>query len=517
MDSIVDNDKTSSISEDNKDGSLPILQINPLTLMISVTPFTPVDDNQENILESMCVDRSQSHSLDATISLSDKKISPIVHMDEHSVAAWVQSTTTGATTSFERSPSLPVSMIDQITTGSRRNSVVSTLNDQQQQQPASVLSDTVSSTISENLSTSTDIQRSFSFPTIDQNYGDEQSRIVEEEEDFSSKFLAVTESEDSEVDKKVKKSPLFEESMKFNTRSPTKEQIKNSLNLSFHASVSCENQNKILHRQRHNSWNKNAHKSSLFQRSRSHKITTQPPPLIHSQISHKQFQTSPSMPTDTKHLSGNKTNQSSSFSDNAFLSTSTTDSPSSSHHLQLVNNTPLCSQFLSIPSSASMLSSDRLTSNISDASGRSGIESSNIQTSTSEAPRTGSIVEENTTDGKHLFFLKQRQHSCASTTSSRTASTESLPTSSSEDETHSFHKKIDALSRGGKLEQTPADQRLDVLRQLMWLLEKRPTIYPRFNLKHLQGTTPVDINKVTLTYPHCVLSFLLGSFIISIK
>jgi hypothetical protein len=188
------------------------------------------------------------------------------------------------------------------------------------------------------------------------------------------------------------------------------------------------------------------------------------------------------MPAHHHHLFplGNQTNQSSSYSDNVFLSTST-------------NNTPISHQFLSIPSSTSILSSDRLASNISDASGQSGIESSNLITSVSEPPLTASIIEEELADGNNVYF-SLKHTSSASTESSRTASTENLPTSSSDDEVNNFHKKLTALNKFPKLPQTPADQRLNVVRQLMWLLEKRPTSNPRLTLgrrKHLQGTTSV--------------------------
>jgi hypothetical protein len=502
MDSIVTNDKISPISEENKDGSLPVLQINPLTLMTSISPFKPVDDNQENVLASTDVTRSQSQSTDVATLLSEKLDQlhiPKLHMDERSIAAWVKSTHIESIVSpIERSPSLPASIIEQISTHSRRNSTVSTLCDQQQQQ-ASVLSDTVSSTISQNLSLTNDIQRSFSFPFVDQyqhdNNNEEIRRIQEENDDnFASQFLPAPESEDSEVDKKIKKLPSFEEPVRFDTRSPTEERSKHSPSISFHASVSLESHRRsILHRQRHNSWNTNKNKSLLNHRSQTHKFSTQSS-LIHPKIIQKQIRTISSMPTGTYSYPGGRTNQSSSFSDNVFLSTSTTNSPSSSNHLQLINNAPMSSQFLSIPSSASLRSS-----NISDLSGQSGIESLNLRTSASEAIHTPSLNEEETLIDKKLFFLKQQQRPRSiSTGSSRTLSTESLSTSSSEDEVNNFHKKLSTLNKAAKLPQTPADQRTDVLRQLICLLEKRPTRNPRLNLgrrKQALGTTSVNTNK----------------------
>jgi len=366
----------------------------------------------------------------------------------------------------------------------------------QNQQQILLPPDTISSTITQNSSILNDFQRSFSFPLVDQHphsENNEEIRFIQEEndEDFSLQFLPVVESEDSEIDKKTKKLSLSEEPIKFNSRSPDEKHPVKSPNVSFHASVSFENHRKLIpNRQRHYSWNKNKNKLSLYQRSHSHKI--------HSQILNKPFLTVSSVPGDNHLFPGHKTNQSSSFSDNVFLSTSTTNSPSSSHHLQLINNNPIHSQFLPIPSSGSILSSERLTSNISDLSGQSGIESSNLRTSASELPRTASVIEEETINGKSVFFLKQ-QTSSGSTRSSRTASTESLPTSSSEDEGNNFHKKLTVLHKVGKIQQTPNDQRLDVLRQLMWLLEKRPTKNPRLNLtprKNFPGTTSVKSREI---------------------
>ncbi|CAF3751451.1 unnamed protein product [Adineta steineri] len=488
MESNIDNEKISSLSEDNKDGLLPGLQINPLSIMTSITSFKPVDDNQENTLETTCIPKSPSQSNENMTLLSDKydqmniqSSSSTIHMNEHSVAAWVQSTTSETVVSpIERSPSLPPTIIEQTLARSRRNSTVSTLCDsQQQQQQASIFSDTVSSTISQNLSLSTDIQRSYSFPIVDQHNNIDE----ENEDDFSPQFLPVPDSEDSEIDKKIKPVPVSEDSSIFNSRSPLEDQPKKSPNVSFHTSVSFEARRKLLchRRQRHNSWNLNKNKSLLYQRSISHKI-----PMVNVQTPNKQFLTISSMPTGIQSFPSNKTTQSSSFSDNVFLSTSTTNSPSSSRRLQLTNTASGCPKFLSMPSTTSMISSGRHTSHISDASGQSGIESSNLRTSPSEPPHTASINEEEDEEGKadrkNLFFLKQQRTSSVSSGSSRTASTETLPTSSSEDEFNNVHKKPDALQKVGQHPRTPADQRLDVLRKLTWLLEKRPTIHPRLNL-----------------------------------
>ena len=502
MDSNTFDDKNPSLLED---GSLPAVQINPLSLMTSLSSYKPVDDNQENILESTGLNQSDQ-SIDVAVSSTDKndskdnnnkKSQMIVHMDENAVAAWVQSTANESITSpIERSPSLPSTIIEQITVRSRRESTVSTLCEQQQQQQQqqlamSIPSDTLSSTISQNLSNSNDYQRSFSFPLVDQHQYEEKNdiRFIQEEndEDICTEFLPVQESEDSEIEKKTKKTATPESLVTFNSRSPIEDQPKKPSKISFHTSVSFDPTRKLVHhRQRHNSWNKTKTKPVSYHRSQSHKI--------HSQINHQSFLATASASGDARlFFPGHKTNQSSSFSDNVFLSTSTTNSPSSSHHLHLTNHPHISSQFLSLPSSASVLSSEILPSNVSDASGQSGIESSNLRTSASEPPFTASINEDDSNDGNY-FFSKQQRTSSVSSRSSVTASTESLPTSSSEDEGNNFRKKLNTLNKFPKTPQTPAQQRLDVLKQLMWLLEKRPTINPRANLiRHqpLQKTSPV--------------------------
>lgn len=516
MDSILTNEKPPpSFAEENRTDLTSSLQINPPSLMTSISTSKPIDDNQENILESTYANQSQSTERTAPLERFDltnsQKILSSIQMDSSSIAAWVQSTTHESLASpIERSPSLPATIIEQIAARSRRESTVSTVCDQQQQLAASSNpSDTMSSTISQNPSTSTEYQRSFSFPLADQHQprDDDTTFLFRErsEDDMPAEFLPVQESEDSELGKKVKQLSPLEEQQLFETQSPiAKPQIRSST-VSFEASVSFESHRKIgFHRQRHHSWTKHPNKSSPHLRHSSHKT--------HSQINPRIFQTSASVPKDHNLLSVNRTPQSSIISDNVFLSTSTTNSPSSSHHLQLVNNGAPCSQFLSIPSSASYISSDQMTSNISDASGRSGIESTNLITSISETPITSSLIEEEINEDDDLFFAKH-QSSSVSTEGSRTPSTEPLPSSSSDDEMDNVHKKLNKLRSKITTPSTPADQRLDVLRRLAWLLEKRPTNNPQRNLahrKHLQGTTTVRrIEFFPFTF-----HFLSGSFII---
>ena len=354
----------------------------------------------------------------------------------------------------------------------------------------------MSSSLSQNASTTTDLQRSHSFPRADQHehYDEEAMQLVND--DFSSKFLPVPESEDSEVDRKSKASP--NESLLFNARSPVaEEQKRNSANVSFHASVSFEAHAKPmsyrqrLRRQRHNSWTANKNESPAVQRFHSHKVTAQ------RALSHSQRLHTPSVSTDPNFRPAMRTDPSSSISDNVFRSISNTNSSSVSQQRPVTTDAFVHPTMASTPSVASVpSSSDRFTSNVSDASGLSGIESSNLRTSASEPPQTASIIEGDTSSQRNeLFARAHRQASSASTGSSRTASTESLLTSSSEDEMHTFHKKLNALNRAKKLPQTPANQRLDALRQLMWLLEKRPNVHPPFNFlpqKTIKEPAPVN-------------------------
>ncbi|CAF1182929.1 unnamed protein product [Adineta ricciae] len=501
-------DSTINNSDDipsKKDESSSTIQINPPSIMTSITSFKPVDDNEENILDTTNIQRTRLESNDRDTSLSEKssdqlnlpKMSANVHMDERAVAAWVQSTTAETVSSpIERSPSLPASMLEQISTRSRRNSTVSTLCDQTQSQLAqtAVFSDTMSSTVSYNLSTTMDIQRSFSFPTVDQhqysNLDNEQNQFISEEneDDITTQFLPVPESEDSEIDKQSEKPLVSENAFLSNKHSSTGEERKISSNVSFHASVSFDPRRKSLHvqRRRNNSWNTNKNKPVSYQRSVSHK-----PALVDPRVNQKQYFTSSSVPSGIQSFLSHRTNQSSSYSDNVFLSTSAISSPLSLHHANLVNHIPVDSRFLAIPSSTSMISSDQQASNVSDASGQSGIESSNLRTSISELPHTASINEEEEEEQQHqgsrakaeknLLHLQPKRSSSGSSRSTQTASTESLATSSSEDRVNNMYKKLDVLNKVGKKPRTPYDQRLDVLRQLAWLLEKRPPIHSRLN------------------------------------
>lgn len=503
MDPSVPRQGTSRIPEETTNESLPPLQINPLSLMTALYPYPPIDDDQTQLLEPTGID--PSGSTDAAMSSSAKPgqlineaIPSTTRTNQHTVAAWVQSTTSETSAApIERSPSLPSTLIDGASDRSRKNSTVSTLCDQLQQ--ASVLSDAISSTFSHNASLSADLQRSFSFPMADPHAHDRESMelVHEDEEDFASKFSAVPESEDSEIERRAKPSPSLNDSMSFATRSPiSTEQNKRSSNVSFHVSVSSDNHpNPRSHwrqrRHRNNSWNNTKHDLSPYLRTQSHRMST-PPFLLRSHAAHQRLQANKSAPATTDRSPNDLTRPSPSLSDHVFQAISTTNSSSVSQRLKSSNPSPGHPQFSSIPSSTSMLSSQQLTSNISDASGQSGIDSTNMRTSVSEAPQTESIIEENVMNGRNISASQYRTRpSSGSTRSSRTASTESLSTSSSEGDMVTFR-------RAKRPSQTPADQRLDALRQLMWLLEKRPTIDPRFNLIHRKNpptTRPVTIHR----------------------
>ena len=517
MDFNVNKTEPSAIAEQNDAESIiPDTQINPLTIMTSMPPFKPVDDNQENLLASIDTNLPSEQSSETPLSLSfiadvsspnifvsssnltDQKLSSNMHMDHQAIAAWVETTTTeSATGTLERSPSLPSTLLEPITTRNRRDSNVSTICDQQQ----SIISDTLTS---QQLSYSNDIQRSLSMPINDQyrRGDDDMDELIlpvneeEEGEDMSTKFLPVPDSEDSEVEKKTKKlSSADEEPITFESRSPTpRESPKKSPNVSFHASVSFEAHTKpsiSSHRKRRNSWNTNKNKHPSFQRSYSSITTTQQPPSLHSQILRKQFRTALSMPVGTHQSSGDTTRQSSNLSDNVFHSSSNTNSSSLRNHGPFFKDT----RFLAVPSSASVISSDRNVSVISDASGQSGIESTNLDPTPSEQLESLSI-----NDNK-LPLPRQHRNNSTSSTTSATTSTQSL-SSSSDDELNNFTKKMKNLQIDKTKGKVPTDQRRDVLKQLMWLLEKRPTIYTRFGLGRRKSSSPPKPSQLHKSTPN---------------
>jgi hypothetical protein len=492
MDSDVDPTKFSAMSEQNND-TVPDTQINPVTIMTSVPPFTPVDEDQQNILESTDTHQLQpvasETALISSSNVADQQTASNTHMDNRSVAAWVESTTNeSGSPTLERSPSLPSTLLEPQLPRSRRNSTVSTICDQQQ----SIHSDTMTS---QQASFSNDIQRSLSLPANDQYYLDnnggndnelifpmnqEKEKEVEEEEDTSMQFLPVPESEDSEVDKKTKKLPsVVEDQAIFEARSPASRfNSKASSNVSFHASVSFETHHKSLptHRRRRNSGNATKTKPPSFQRSYSH-MNNPPPPSLHSQILRKQFRTALSMPTGAHSKSDHSTQQSSNLSDNVFLSASSTNSPKEN-------------RFQGISSSTSILSSNRNTSIISDASGRSGIESTNLESTPSDIIRMLDINTEERINENPLLVRSRLRSSSTSARSSTTPSTQSLSSSTDDDETNYLNTKINDLEIGKGKRKGGTDQRRDVLKQLMWLLEKKTTIYARSSLGHRKSISP---------------------------
>lgn len=480
MDSDVDPEKFSGIPENTDDESVvPDAQINPVTLMTSNPPFVPVDDQQTVELE--CIDGvvPQADSSDTVITSTrnaDSALSNVLIPSTHvideqiaSVAAWVESTTAEvASPGLERSPSLPSTLIEPQLTRSRRNSAVSTICDQQQ----SILSDALTS---QQVSFSNEIQRSLSVPTTDQLYPKEDNDLIlvlhldkdqqeeedeEEGEDAPMQFLPVPESEDSEVDKKPIKLPLQEpEPVKLENR-PSSSKI--SSNVSFHASVSFEPSQRLSvpPRRRRNSATSGKPKTPTLQRSLSHMTSTQTSSL-HSRLLRRNFETALSMPTGDGSKAHDTTRQSSSVSDNVFHSPS--DSSSSR-----------APRFRGTLSSASYLSSNRNTSIISDVSGRSGIESESIGTKSIDNDRSFPLPS-----SARLRSL--------STSASETPSTQSVPTSTDDDDDDDVYfsaKGNDDSDIRRRKQKVVKDKRRDVLKQLMWLLEKKTTIYARAALGH---------------------------------
>ncbi|UJR21263.1 hypothetical protein I4U23_024358 [Adineta vaga] len=503
-------DEEKSSAEDTP--TISEVQINPLTIMTSIPPFKPVDDDEENILQTMNPDVSQSAVSESpvsislvgdisspTISLPSSSLSSNVHTDNRSVAAWLESSTTETSLStLERSPSLPLTLIEPGTIRSRRGSNVSTICDQQQ-------SINLDFNSSQQISFSSELQRSSSMPNNDQPFckdNDEMNPSVNADddndndgEDMSMKFLPIPESEDSEIDKKPE--PILiakEEQIQFEGRSPTtRANPKKTPNVSFHASISFDTHLKptIPHRRRRISWNANKSKPPLFQRSQSSIVNT-PPPSLHAQILRKQFQTALSMPNGAFQSGSNTSRQPSSLSDNVFLSPSNTNTSSQGSCLIHSKN----NRFLPVPSSSSVISSDRNQSIISDASGRSGIESTNLETTPSEQFQSLSIDEDTSIHRKVVFHHQQRTCS-VSTSSDETPSTQSL--SSSDDEMDVFNIKMKNLKVDKDTRKGPIDKRRNVLKQLMWLLEKKAIISARHEYGHRTLPTPKQIQQKSTT------------------
>ncbi|CAF2144273.1 unnamed protein product [Rotaria magnacalcarata] len=491
------NDKVESLTitplDPQEESKIPDAQVNPATMMISVPKFQLVDGTEENVLESTNFVAPTGQSPKAAFSsiIKGERSSPDIFVpppyttdqqkasnspvDNRSVAIWVKSTTTESSSpTIERSPSLPLTLFEPIIQRSRGNSTVSTICDHQQ----SIVSDTM--TVPQ-ISLSNDLQRSSSLPINDQYHrnANEEEEEEEKKEDISMKFLPVTESEDSEIDKNSKCVQSEEEQqqqqqIQFQGRSPTtRESSKKSSNVSFHASVStdCHPKPSVSHRRRRTSWNTTKNKSTEFQRSQSQAVNLQPQSL-HSQILRKQFRTTLSMPNGAYDPSGDTTRQSSYMSDSVFLSPSNTHS-SSSRSCSHYSPHP---SFLAIPSSTSNQSSNR-----------SGTDLVSLETNSHEQLKTFSANTNEAVNEKILLDRHLRNNQM-STTSSGTPSTENL-SSSSDDELSGINKKMKRLQidNGGK--KGPIDKKRDILKQLMWLLEKKPTIISRSALVNRHHST----------------------------
>lgn len=488
MDSDVDPEKFSGLPEHTDDESVvPDVHVNPPTMMISNPPFTPVDDEQQNELEcpDMNVPQPDSSETIFTSTINTDVSTSSSHMTDRqiaSVAAWVESTTAEVVSpTIERSPSLPSTLIEPQLSRSRRNSIVSTICDQQ----ISILSDTLTS---HQLSFTNEMQRSLSVPNTDQLYPKDPSELIipinqdnedDEDDDTQMQFLPVPESEDSEVDKKTEKAPLPEPQpepvpVKLESQSSTSRGAsKVSSNVSFHASVSFEPSLKPLlpTRRRRNSGSLSKPKPPVLQRSRSHIASSQPPSL-HSQLLRRKFETALSMPAGADFRPGDTTRQSSNQSDSVFLSTSNTSS-SRGHHFQAA------------PSTTSYLSSDRYPSIISDVSGLSGIESNNLDSQSAEPTRTESTTDDGIRRDRPFFLPSPTRIRSLSTSASETPSTQSISSSSDDDDDMYYSAKgiMSSDIRRGK-RRVSTDKRRDVLKQLMWLLEKKTTIYARSAIGH---------------------------------
>ncbi|CAM4894465.1 unnamed protein product [Rotaria socialis] len=477
---------TMTPSDPQDESKIPDAQVNPVTMMISVPKFQLVDDTETNVLESTNFVAPTDQSSETALSsitkgerpssdiyvpppyTTDQQKASNFPVDNRSVAIWVQSTTTESSSpTIERSPSLPLTLIEPIIQRSRGNSTVSTICDHQQ----SIVSDTM--TVPQ-ISLPNDLRRSSSLPLNDQY--NRNANEEEEKEDIPMKFLPVTESEDSEIDKNSKRIQSEEEQqqIQFQGRSPTtRESSKKSSNVSFHASVStdCHPKPSVSHQRRRTSWNTTKNKSTGFSRSQSQAVNLQSQSL-HSHILRKQFRTTLSMPNGAYDPSGDTTRQSSYMSDSVFLSRSNTHSSSSRSYSHYSPD----SRFLAIPSSASNQSSNR-----------SGTDLVSLESSSLEQLKTSS-ANANETANEKILLDQHLRNNRISTTSSGTPSTENL-SSSSDDELSGINKKMKGLKTDNGGGKGPVDKRRDILKQLMWLLEKKPTIISRSALVNRQHST----------------------------
>ena len=501
MNSIVKVEKPSFVTDpDDRDASDEFAaQINPPTLMTSATPFEPVDDNQENVLayDDGDVSRFASSDADQPTNLPDPVTSTNVCLDVHSIAAWVETTTTESTLgAMERSPSLPSTLNELPEVRDRRNSTVSTLCDQ----PTMSYTSEVHS--SQQASLSGDVQRSLSMPLPsnesddDRKYYGVSSTNDDDTDDMSTKFQPVPESEDSEIEKKLVKLSLIKEpSIEFESRSPKSlVHPKKPSHVSFDESISPKTDRKLSSssstkaRRRHTASSANKATPNAFQRSQSHVAPKPSSPSLQAQLLRRQFHTAMSMPNQARQSPGGSTRQTSHQSDNVFHSVSQTNTSPLSNDAQMSPD----SRFLALPSSASM---------VSDASGQSGIESSNLRTSQSDLAHTSSINEQDTRDRKYRYEEQFKQRRAGAARSSATPSTESL-SSSSDDEMHPLGRNIRGLNINRAAGKGSANPRRAIVIQLMWLLQQKPSIHTHAGSEQKRLSSRAQLPSAKSSHQH---------------
>lgn len=461
-DSNSENDDTKNISSTVDDESqMPKIQINPLTIMTSVQSFKPVDENEMQFIENIPEPKSTIENNDVSLPFDPNILPTNTIEDNRSVAAWVESTTSEAVNLvLERSPSLPSTLIEPIVTRSRGNSIVSTIVDAQQ----SFTSDALTS---QQVSFTNDVQRSLSVPPLNDSFYLDNNDMTkfgddnDDNDDDTPEFLPVPESEESEVEKSAKPSSKdADESFNFPARSPTTRQHspKQTHNVSFDTSVSFETLHKSpsIVRQRRSSLTTDKPRIISFHRSQSYIHAPRQSPSLHSQILRKQFQRGLSMPNGEYPCWLDPQRPLSDLSDSVFLSTPNTASSKSSPFLH--------------------------SSVISDASGRSGIESTNLDTSVSDQGRIFSI-DETQEQSRRTTTVTTR----TSISSSMTPSTQSLSSSSDDDE---LINRFDKLHLGKNKHKEPIDLKRTVQQQLRWLLEKKTMLYAKSNVKQHQQQRP---------------------------
>ena len=486
-------EKSSATAEETSDQSkMPDIEITPLTT------FRSNDDNEPNNHKdvgegqsfevasklTLNANRSSRNILGLSLNIIDEQKPSNAHMTTESVAAWIESTKTELSSpTIERSPSLPLTLFEPMAVSSRNKSTISEHQRSMSSGPLTL----------QQVSLRNDIQCDLSVPISDRTNNDDNqndadrirqmNKEIGDEEDRSTKFFPIPEYEVSSANARIKNLNLEDEKQaKFVDRLiPTSESQNKSSNVSS-VLLNIHDEPLICSRRERCSWNISENKPSSDQLSQSTMTSNPSTSLPHFRIPGKQFKTVPSTTNGANDSSINQTQRFSHISNNLFFSTNDKYLPSSCRYSQV-------SQFRMIPSSDSNPSFDLSFSGSTD-----------LETHLSDQMKELNIKDDKIIDGK------QQQQSRP--TSSGTQSTQSLSSSSSFSSSSSSssssilydsNKKRKNSTKDKSKRPKPIDKKRDVLKQLMWLLERRLTINPRFSFAHRKSSnyTKPQLQKIT--------------------